>query len=234
MTHELPPASRSPLAFDLSLPVGPLELHEECRVSPTAVSFHGGRACGYTHRIFCKALEAKGADPKIHVVTFHFSELVQEYGLNAASIWMRKPSDDLYSAPLFEHRSQAFAPRNTSYVTLAVNDADGSAWLLVAPSFYIGEKRTRDDDQPQWYHATKEEKGAWRKVGEEVWVHDFRVSAMAETTIGMPLPRVGLSLCAMLSTKADIRSCPERIKEALSDLNVTKGDTTVVYYTPGI
>ena len=236
MTHELPSAPRVRcLAFDLSLPIGPLELHEECRVSPTAVSFHGGTACGYTHGIFCKALEAKGADPKVHVVTFNLSKLVQEYGLNAASIWMRKPSGDLDSAPLFEYKSQTFAPRNTSYVTLAVNDADGSAWLVVAPSFHIGEKRTREDEQPQWCHATKEEKGAWRKVGEEVWVHDFRVNAMAETTIGMPLPRVGLSLCATVSTKANIVPCPEKIKEAFSKLNVTKGDTlTTVYYTPGI
>ena len=95
MTLQPPDPRTRCLAFDLSLPVGPLELHEECRVSPTAVSFHGGLACGYTHGIFCKALEAKAADPKIHVVTFNLSELVQDYGLNAASIWMRwmrKPS----------------------------------------------------------------------------------------------------------------------------------------------
>ena len=47
-------------------------------------------------------------DPTIHVVTFLLSELVQEYGLNAASIWMRKPSDDLGAAPLFEYKSQSF------------------------------------------------------------------------------------------------------------------------------
>ena len=75
----------------------------------------------------------------------------------------------------------------------------------------------------------------WRKVGEEAWVHDFTVGAMAETAIGMPIPRVGVSLCALVSIKANIVPCPEKIKEALSKLNVTKGDTlTTVYYTPGI
>ena len=134
-----------------------------------------------------------------------------------------------------EYKSQTFAPRKTSYVTLVVNDADGSAWLVVAPSFHSGEKRTREDEHPQWYQHSKKEQDAWRKVGEEVWVHDFRVNAMAETTIGMPLPRVGLSLCATVSTKANIVPCPEKIKEALYELNVTKGDTlTTVYYTPGI
>ena len=236
MTQPLPAPQARCLAFDLSMPVGPLELHEECRVSPTTVSFHGGLACGYTHGIFCKALDRKGADPTIHVVTFNLSKLVQEYGLNAASIWMRKPSDGLDSAPLFEYKSQSFAPRKTSYVTLAVNDADGSACLVVAPSFYIGEKRTREDDHPQWYHVTKEEKDAWRKVGEdEVWVHEFTVGAMAETTIGMPIPRVGLSLCATVSTKATIVPCPQKIKEALSTLDVTKGGSLVAtYYAPGI
>ena len=236
MTHELPSAPRARcLAFDLSLPVGPLELHEECRVSPKSVSFHGGSACGYTHGIFCKALELKGVDPTIHVVTFLLSELVQEYGLNAASIWMRKPSDDLGAAPLFEYKSQSFAPRKTSYVTLAVNDADGSACLVVAPSFHSGEKRTRGDDHPQWYQHSKEEQDAWRKVADEVWVHEFTVGAMTETTIGMPISRVGLSLCATVSNKATIVPCPEKIKAALSKLNVTKeGMLTTVYYTPGI
>eukprot|EP00966_Prymnesium_polylepis_P147486 3406756-Prymnesium_polylepis.1 len=64
MALETPAAPRTrTLAFDLSRPFGSLELHEECRVSPTAtiVSFYGGRACGYTHGIFCKALEPKTA-----------------------------------------------------------------------------------------------------------------------------------------------------------------------------
>ena len=209
MTLQPPAPHTRCLAFDLSLPVGPLELHEECRVSPTAVSFHGGRACGYTHGIFCKALDRKGADPTIHVVTFLLSELVQEYGLNAASIWMRKPSDDFSAPRLFEYKSQSFAPHTTSYVTLAVNDADGSAWLVVAPSFHSGDKRAREDEhRPQWYQHSKEEQDAWRKVADEVWVHEFTVGAMAEATIGMPIPRVGLSLCALVSPKATIVPCP--------------------------
>lgn len=237
MTHQLPPASRALcLAFDLSMPVGPLELHEECHVSPTTVSFHGGRACGYTHGIFCKGLECKGADPAIHVATFLLSELVQDYGLNAASIWMRKPFSDFSAVPLFEYKSQTFAPHTTSYVTLAVNDADGSAWLVVAPSFHSGDKRAPEDEhRPQWYQHSKEEQDAWRKVAEEVWVHEFTVGAMAETTIGMPIPRVGLSLCATVSTKATIVPCPEKIKTALSTLNVTKGGSlSAIYYAPGI
>mmetsp|Transcript_14953 Transcript_14953/g.38065 ORF Transcript_14953/g.38065 Transcript_14953/m.38065 type:complete len:93 (-) Transcript_14953:695-973(-) len=92
---------------------------------------------------------------------------------------MRKPSGDLVSAPLFEYKSQVFAPRKTSYVTLAVNDADGSAWLVVAPSFSVGEKRTREDEHPQWYHHSKEEQDAWRRAGEEVWFHEFKIGAMA-------------------------------------------------------
>eukprot|EP00966_Prymnesium_polylepis_P100340 2324345-Prymnesium_polylepis.2 len=143
--------------------------------------------------------------------------------------------DSLGAAPLFEYKSQSFAPRKTSYVTLAVNDANGSACLVVAPSFHSGEKRTRGDDHPQWYQHGKEEQDAWRKVADEVWVHEFTIGAMAETTIGMPIPRVGLSLCATVSTKATIVPCPEKIKAALSKLNVTKeGMLTTVYYTPGI
>ena len=118
---------------------------------------------------------------------------------------------------------------------MAVNDADGSAWLVVAPSFSVGEKRTREDEHPQWYHHSKEEQDAWRRAGEEVWFHEFKIGAMAETTIGLPIPRVGLNLCAAMSTKANIVACPENVKEALSMLNVTKGDSlSTIYYGPGI
>jgi len=38
-----------------------------------------------------------------------------------------------------------------------------------------------------------------------------------------------------MSTKANIVACPENVKEALSMLNVTKGDSlSTIYYGPGI
>ena len=236
MTHPAPAAAARTrkLAFDFSRPFGPLEIHEECHMSLTRVSFNGGAACGYTHGIFCRALEPKTADPTIHVVTFHLSGLVQEYGLNAVSIWMRKPFGDLDSQPLFVFQSQEFAPRNPSCVTLAVNDANGSAWLVVASSFLTGEKRNREDEQPQWYHHSEEVQHAWRQVNEGVWAREFTVDGLAETIVGMPIPCVGLSLCATLSSRAEIVPCPARIKDALSTLTAKGGSHSTIYYEPGL
>ena len=54
------------------------------------------------------------------------------------------------------YRSQVFAPSESSYVTLAINDGNGSAWLLVASAFLPGEKRSREEEsRPQLLRAAR-------------------------------------------------------------------------------
>lgn len=204
------------LAYDLSRPFGPLGIQEECRVSPHAISFHNG-TCGYLYGVQVKPLETKADTAALHAVTFRITGLLQDYGLNAASILMYPEDTDLSAKILFEHKSQSFAPFTNTTVTLAFNDSDGTTSLLVCSGKLPGDNsKCKEEELPQWYHATVDEDNAWCKLTDGIWAFDFIVPAIANVSCGIPLPRVGLRLSG-IGTRAEIVECPADIKRILLD-----------------
>lgn len=227
------PITTMPLCFDLSRPFGPLDDGVECCVSRHSISFRNGQHCGYTHHVHCSRICKADA---IHVVTFHVSGLVQEYGLNAIAVVLNDEDKDIaFSKDKYCEYSQQFAPYPECCVTLALDDVSGSLQLLVTEaSVAVGAKRARSSEQaeagshdaPQWYHGAKDQ-GKWSCAsidGVKVW---SKVATTVE--LGDVMPRIGLRLCPLTSPKATIVECPAAVKTLL----MKDSERMLHLYTPG-
>lgn len=219
-----------PLCFDLSRPFGPLDDGVECCVSRHSISFRKGTHGGYTHYVQCTPLCKADA---IHVVTFRMSGLVQEYGLNAIAVVLHNEDQDIaeLSQSEFCEYSQQFAPFPECCVTVALDDVSGSLQLLVTEApIEVGSKRARSsedgtaaNDEPQWYHRPEHRWTCSEKNDVKVW------SKVTKIKLGDALPRIGLRLCPLLSSKATIAECPVAVQDVLLE----SSRRTLQFYKPG-